>query len=267
MVSIDPDDVVGEAEQGRIEGGQRGPVAGRQVVPPHPFGIPGGEQRVVLGPVVVGVDLVDLAGGGPVARLGPGHVAEPLPAQVLVAERPHHRLGLVGRVPEELALLPGGRVDELLLGGVEAGVGAHVPDRIEHRLGRREGGRGHVGHGGVPGDEGDLVAVDRLAGIVDLQVAEPEVTVGLERLGPRALGVARRTDRCPGCCGWWRRLRQGRGCSPTCRGTVGRPRRGGRTRSASRRRPCRSRPPPNRWAGSGGTPGSTGCSLIRVRWA
>ena len=68
-------------------------------------------------------------------------------------------------------------------------MGTHVPDGIEHRLGRREGGRGHVGHGGVTGHEDDLVTGQVLARLIDLEVAESEETVRVEGLRSRTLGV------------------------------------------------------------------------------
>ena len=195
--------VVRQPEERREKGHGRRLVGRREVVAPHPLGVEGGEGRVVLRPVVVGVDLIGLA-RRPVARLGSGHVPEALPREVLLAVGAHDDLGLVGGIPEELALLPCGGVDELLLGRVERRVGAEVPDGVEHAAGRDEGGRRAVGHGGMTSQEADPAGPHRLAGVVDLQVAKPEVPVRQEglvatalRVGEgqvRALGVVGRGD-------------------------------------------------------------------------
>ena len=178
----------------RVEAQRRGAVARRGVVAPQPLGVARREGGVVARPVAVGVHRVDPP-VGPVAGLAAGHVAQPLPAHVLVAVRPHDCLGLVGRVPDELALLTGGRVDELLVAAVQARARVEAPDRVEHAVVGGERRAGDPGHGGMPGEGHHRTRAQRLARVVDLEVAEPEVGEGLEGLAPLPLNVGGREVR------------------------------------------------------------------------
>ena len=180
-----PPDPVADHRRARGEGRHGVAVAGREVVAPQPLRVALGEGGDVPGSEAVGVDDVDPA-VGPETGLPAGDVAQSLPRQVLLAVGAHDRLGLVGRVPQELGLLAGGGVDELLVAAVQARTRVERPHRIEPRVAAGEGRRPDLGHGGVTGQRVDLSRPDRLRRAVDLEVAEAEVGERLEALRPVA---------------------------------------------------------------------------------
>ena len=82
-----------------------------------------------------------------------------------------------------------GRVDELLLGGELARVGGQRPHGVERRVRRGNVAAGRVGHSTWRARATTSAAVEGLARVVDLEVAEAEVVEGLEGLVAGALDV------------------------------------------------------------------------------